>query len=137
MTKERPVLFSPFELGGMILPNRLVRSATAERLATHPEGRATPALAELYRTLAEGGVGLIITGHAYTEPSGRVHPEMLSAHSDEMLAGLQLLSDAVHEVDGRIALQINHGGRQCDPACVPQILAPSAVPTPRATHPKR
>jgi 2,4-dienoyl-CoA reductase-like NADH-dependent reductase (Old Yellow Enzyme family) len=107
-----------------------MRSATAECLATEPLGRATPALADLYRGLAEGGVGLIVSGHAYVAPEGKAHPEMLSAHCDQMVPGLQTLAQAVHEAGGRVALQINHGGRQCDPACAPERLAPSAVPLP-------
>jgi 2,4-dienoyl-CoA reductase-like NADH-dependent reductase (Old Yellow Enzyme family) len=122
-------LFSPVEIGRLRLPNRLVRSATAERLATEPVGRATSSLGALYAELARGGVGLIITGHAYVTPEGKAHPEMLSAHCDQMLPGLKMLTDAVHAEGGQIALQINHGGRQCDRACTPTALAPSAVPT--------
>ena len=128
MSNTRVDLFSPIQIGSLELDNRLVRSATAERLATEPIGRATPALAALWGGLARGGVGLIISGHAYVSPRGKAHPEMLSAHCDEMIAGLKTLADAVHENGGRVAMQINHGGRQCDEACTPETLAPSAVP---------
>jgi 2,4-dienoyl-CoA reductase-like NADH-dependent reductase (Old Yellow Enzyme family) len=127
MTKS-PDLFSPTTIGSLQLNNRLVRSATAERLATEPIGRATPALAALYRDLARGGVGLIISGHAYVHQDGKAHPEMLSAHCDRMIPGLQSLADATHAAGGLLALQINHGGRQCDPSCVPELRAPSPVP---------
>lgn len=129
-------LFAPAVIAGLELRNRLVRSATAERLATEPVGRATPALAALYRSVASGGVGLIITGHAYVEPWGKVHPEMLGVHCDEMLPGLRTLVDAVHAERGCIALQINHGGRQCSGESVPETLAPSAVPTPSGRIPR-
>jgi len=135
MVTDRIALFSQAKIGNLELRNRLVRSATAERLASEPVGRATPAQAGLYRQLARGGVGLIITGHAYVAPEGKAHPEMLSAHCDQMIPGLETLADAVHAEGGRIALQINHGGRLCDPACTPQILAPSAVPTPSGNTP--
>lgn len=128
MTIAGSDLFSPANIGSLELPNRLVRSATAERLATEPVGRATPALAALWTELVLGGVGLIITGHAYVAPEGRAHPEMLGVHCDEMIPGLQMLAEAVHTAGGRVALQINHGGRQCDPACTPARIAPSAVP---------
>ena len=127
MSNKRVDLFCAIQIGSLELENRLVRSATAERLATEPIGRATPALAALLGGLARGGVGLIISGHAYVTPKGKAHPEMLSAHCDEMLPGLKTLADAVHEDGGRIALQINHGGRQCDEACTPETLAPSPV----------
>jgi 2,4-dienoyl-CoA reductase-like NADH-dependent reductase (Old Yellow Enzyme family) len=129
-------LFSPARIGSLELGNRLVRSATAERLATEPIGRATPALAALLGGLARGGVGLLISGHAYVAPEGKAHPEMLSAHCDQMLPGLKTLADAVHENGGRIALQINHGGRQCDQACTPQAMAPSPVPASSGSIPR-
>ena len=136
-TEQPDRLFSPTRIGSLELKNRLVRSATAERLATEPLGRATPALANSYRELARGGVGLIITGHAYVAPEGKAHPEMLSAHCDQMIPGLRKLAEAVHSEGGRIALQINHGGRQCDPACAPRTLAPSAVPVPGGRPPHK
>ncbi len=135
-TGQHEDLFSPVRIGNLELKNRLVRSATAERLATEPMGRATPALAGLYGELARGGVGLIVTGHAYVAPEGRAHPEMLSAHCDQMIPGLQSLADAVHAESGRVALQINHGGRQCDEASDSRTIAPSAVPTPGGRTPR-
>jgi 2,4-dienoyl-CoA reductase-like NADH-dependent reductase (Old Yellow Enzyme family) len=136
MTTKQTDLFSPVSIGNLRLKNRLVRSATAECLATEPIGRATPALAALYGELAQGDVGLIISGHAYVLPEGKAHPEMLSAHCDEMLPGLTTLAEAVHADGGRIALQINHGGRQCDPEVTPELMAPSAVPTPSGNTPR-
>ena len=61
-TEQNPDLFSPAKLGSLELQNRLVRSATAEQMATEPIGRATPALASLYGQLARGRVGLVISG---------------------------------------------------------------------------
>jgi 2,4-dienoyl-CoA reductase-like NADH-dependent reductase (Old Yellow Enzyme family) len=61
---------------------------------------------------------------------------MLSAHCDQMLPGLKSLAQASHAGGGRIALQINHGGRQCDRTCTPQTIAPSAVPTPSGHAPR-
>ncbi|NMC14132.1 MAG: NADH:flavin oxidoreductase, partial [Chloroflexi bacterium] len=51
-------LFTPAHIGSLQLPNRLVRSATAERMADNSDGRPQPRLAALYRQLARGGVGL-------------------------------------------------------------------------------
>ena len=134
-TAQSDLLFSPVSIGNLQLRNRLVRSATAERLATEPIGRATPALAASYRELARGGVGMIISGHAYVSAEGKAHPEMLSAHCDEMIPGLQTLAEAVHAEGGHLALQINHAGRGCDES-VPEPIAPSAVATPSGRPPR-
>lgn len=47
-------LFTPARLGDLVVPNRFVRSATAERMADE-NGRPRDVLSELYRALAEGG----------------------------------------------------------------------------------
>ena len=88
MSNERVNLFSPIQIGNLELDNRLVRSATAERLATEPIGRATPALAALLGGLARGGVGLIITGHMYVHPSGKAHDEMTGVYTDDLIPDL-------------------------------------------------
>ena len=120
MTEQTHHLFSPASFGSLVLRNRLVRSATAEQLATEPVGRATPALASLYGDLSRGGVGLVITGHAFVSPAGKAHPEMLGIHCDEMIPGLKTLADAVHAGGGAIAVQIQHGGRQSTTDAVPR-----------------
>jgi len=102
-------LFEPKELKGLKLRNRLVRSATYEGLAAR-DGRCTPELVELYKGLARGGVGLIISGYAWVHPSGQCARNMLAIDRDEVIPGLRLLTDAVHREGGAVALQMVHGG---------------------------
>jgi 2,4-dienoyl-CoA reductase-like NADH-dependent reductase (Old Yellow Enzyme family) len=64
------ILFEPTILKGMSLANRFVRSATWEGMATS-DGICTGRLTETMARLAEGGVGLIITGHAYVSREGQ------------------------------------------------------------------
>lgn len=122
------MLFEPFSFSGLNLRNRLVRSATYEKRADE-DGFVTESLIELYRDLASGGVGLIITGNALVHPSGRTITQMLCVHSDMYIKGLRELAAAVHELGGVIAVQIVHGGRQCFPLLLggSQPIAPSAV----------
>ncbi|MGC9347369.1 MAG: NADH:flavin oxidoreductase, partial [Anaerolineae bacterium] len=129
-------LFSPVELGSLTLPNRLVRSATAERMADG-EGRPGAALRQLYRELVDGGVGLIITGHMYVHPGGKCHPEMTGIYSDDLLTDLAALVETVHEAGGLVATQINHGGMQCSIETVKQTVAPSDVDAPFLPQPAR
>jgi 2,4-dienoyl-CoA reductase-like NADH-dependent reductase (Old Yellow Enzyme family) len=60
--------------------------------------------------LADGGVGLIITGHAYVHPHGQHSPWQLGICRDELIPGLQAMTAAVHERRGKIALQLGYGG---------------------------
>jgi 2,4-dienoyl-CoA reductase-like NADH-dependent reductase (Old Yellow Enzyme family) len=102
----------PFEkthIGSLTTSNRLVRSATWEGLATD-EGYVTTKLIDVANQLASGGVGLIITGHAYVSPEGQAGRWQLAIHSDDFMQGLSDMSTSVHALGGKIALQLAHAG---------------------------
>ncbi|MHA1729827.1 MAG: oxidoreductase [Promethearchaeota archaeon] len=61
-------LFEPVNIGTLTLKNRLVRLATFEGMASN--GMVSNRLINFYKILAEGGVGLIITGHSNVQRSG-------------------------------------------------------------------
>jgi 2,4-dienoyl-CoA reductase-like NADH-dependent reductase (Old Yellow Enzyme family) len=124
-------LFEPGKIAGLTLANRLVRSATAEYMADEV-GRPEPPLVEMHQALARGGVGLIITGHAFVHRSGRCRLEMTGVHEDDLITSLEALTKAVHGQGGKVVMQINHGGRHCaEDAIVEEPLAPSPVPRTR------
>jgi 2,4-dienoyl-CoA reductase-like NADH-dependent reductase (Old Yellow Enzyme family) len=102
-------LFEATSIKSMRLANRFVRSATWEGMADN-DGFCTPKLIELMKRFAEGGVGLIITGFAFVTKEGRAAPWQMGADGDAFLSGLKEMTDAVHRADGKIALQIVHGG---------------------------
>lgn len=102
-------LFQSFRISTLEVPNRMVRSATNMRLAG-PSGEVTEDLIEVYGNLAKGGVGLIITGHAYITPQGKVGPGQLGIWSDELLPGLRVLAEVVHEHGAKAIVQLAHGG---------------------------
>jgi 2,4-dienoyl-CoA reductase-like NADH-dependent reductase (Old Yellow Enzyme family) len=130
------MLFEPGTIGLLQLPNRLVRSATAERMADE-NGVPRAQLEQLYRMLARGGVGLIISGHMYVHPSGKCHPEMTGIFSDELVPSLGELADVVHREGGLIVPQINHGGMQCSRDAVDATIAPSTFDAPYLSQPAR
>ena len=120
-------LFDETNLNGMILKNRLVRSATWEGMAA-ADGRPTAKLAAWYTALARGGVGLIITGYAFIRPDGKQLPGQLGVHTDGFCPEMRLLADAVHREGGKICLQLVHcGGQATASAAGRRPLAPSAV----------
>ena len=125
------MLFELFNLAGIELKNRLVRSATYEKRAD-VDGFVTDALIEFYKELAKGGVGLIITGNALVHISGRSVPQMICIHNDYYIDKLKRLTEAVHKLDGKIVIQLVHGGRQCFPALLGglQPIAPSEIHDP-------
>ncbi len=120
-------VFTPTEImDGVEIKNRLVRSATFEGMASE-EGHVTDKLVELYKNLAKGGVGLIITGNTYVQPSGKSSGHQMGIDKDELVPGLRRIAETVHEYgDGcKVALQIFHCGRQS--FILENTVAPSAV----------
>jgi 2,4-dienoyl-CoA reductase-like NADH-dependent reductase (Old Yellow Enzyme family) len=122
------ILFESMNIGDMEVKNRFVRSATAEGAADET-GLITDRIFDIYRGLAEGGVGLIITGHAYVQPNGRCTADQMGIYKDDLVPGLKELANEVHRAnpDCRIAVQITHAGRQVLRGSVSEPVAPSAV----------
>ena len=120
------VLFEKTEINGMGLKNRLVRSATHEAMADDA-GFPTDRLFKLYERLAKGGVGLIITGYTYVSHDGKFKA-MLGIDTDEHISRYRELVSQVHQNGAKIAMQINHCGRQTTKEMTgAQPIAPSAV----------
>ncbi len=119
-------LFETTEIKGMKLANRFVRSATFEGMAGD-DGSVTPNLVDLLIRLARGGVGLIITSHAYIKPEGQAGPRQLGVYADALVPGLRELTRAVHEAGGKIVMQLAHSGGFANPKLTGRTaLAPSA-----------
>lgn len=120
------MLFEKTEIKGMELKNRLVRSATYEGMADE-NGFPYENLFELYKRLAQGGVGLIITGLSFVSRDGKIDA-MNGIDSDEHIPKYKELVNLVHENDSKIAMQIAHCGRQTTTDMIKtQPLAPSSV----------
>jgi len=123
------VLFTPIRLGGLEIPNRIMRSATWEGMAQE-DGTVTDALVELYERLGAGGAGLVISGYAYICPEGKGLPRQVAIYDDRYVEGLSRIADAVHRGGGLAIVQLVHAGGQTNSRTTGQdeVLAPSAVP---------
>ena len=102
-------LFESSTINGMQMSNRFVRSATWEGMAG-TDGAVTPRLIETMTDLASGGVGLIISGHAYVRPEGQATPWQLGIYKDELIAGLRDMTTAIHGAGGKTVMQLAHAG---------------------------
>ncbi|AOR59800.1 NADH:flavin oxidoreductase [Pectobacterium parmentieri] len=103
------ILFSPFTVKGLTLPNRIVMAPMTRSMAE--EGVPGSANAEYYRRRAEGGVGLILTeGTVVDRPASRNMSGIPFFHGEAALAGWDAVAKAVHAAGGRIGPQIWHTG---------------------------
>lgn len=121
-----PLYLHPGRIGSLEIPNRIVRGATSETMAA-ANGIVYDSFVELYRRLAEGGAGLLLTGHMYVDPRGQASANQTGIHDDRVIPALRRATDAVHEAGGRIFAQIGHCGSQTMMSSITPV-APSPVP---------
>ena len=110
MDTIKSILFEPTKIKNMDLRNRFVRSATYDGCTD--KGYVTEKQMSLYTTLAEGGVGLIVTGITYVHNNGQISKFQNSISSDEFVSGFKRLTSAVHDRGVKIAVQLFHAGRE-------------------------
>jgi len=105
-------VFSEGRIAGLRLKNRLVRSATAEN--AWRDGAITEEGVSLYRDLAAGGVGLIMTGHMGVMPQGRANDFQTCIDDDRFIGSLRKIAAVVHATskDCKVAAQLAHAGMQ-------------------------
>ena len=106
-------VFEEAKIGEMVLKNRFVRSATWEGMATE-DGYCTQQLSDYMVRLAKGGVGLIITSHAFVSLDGKAGNKQLAIYDDSYIPALKEMTAKVHAASGRIVMQINHAGCRAD-----------------------
>jgi N-ethylmaleimide reductase len=107
-----PSLFDPIQLGDIALANRIVMAPLTRNRAI--AGQVPSPLAPLYyrqRADPATGAGLIVSEASQISPQGRGYADTPGIHSAEQAAGWRPVTRAVHEVGGRIVLQLWHVGR--------------------------
>ena len=103
-------LFSPIELNGLRMPNRLMMSSMHLNLEGLPDQYAR--MARFYELRAKAQVGLIVTAGCSPNEAGKASADSFSLEFDDLIPQHRTITDAVHEAGGRIALQILHFGRE-------------------------
>lgn len=128
-----PHLLQPLDLGFCTLPNRVLMGSMHTGLEDH--ARDFPKLAAYFRERAEGGVGLIVTGGIAPNLVGWLKPFAGKLSWPWEIHKHRIVTNAVHEAGGKIAMQILHAGRYAaHPLLVSasKVKAPISPLTPRA-----
>lgn len=122
------ILFSPAHIGNMRLKNRFVRSATWENMATD-DGHMTDKLYAIYDELAQGEVGLIVTGYANVVREEKPNAGMMGIYDDSFIDEYKQLTQRVHENDAKIVMQIAYGGTKTTYNVGERVIfSPSDIP---------
>lgn len=107
-SKQDPNLLTPLKVGAISLSNRFVMAPLTRNRAG--EGMVpTEMMVEYYRQRASAG--LIITEATLVSDDGVGYPNIPGIFSQEQLEGWKKVTDAVHQADGKIVMQIWHCGR--------------------------
>ena len=118
-------LFQPLDLGFLTLANRVIMGSMHVGLEEARDGFAR--MAAFYAERAAGGVGLIVTGGIAPNDRGRPMPSGARMTTEEEANQHRVVTQAVHDAGGRIAMQILHFGRY---AYHTESVAPSALQAP-------
>jgi len=124
-THPFPKLFEPLDLGFTTLKNRVLMGSMHTGLEEAPNGHER--MAAFFAERARGGVGLIITGGFGPNKRAATHEHTKMLWSDEDCEDHKIITQAVHEADGKICMQILHTGRY---AFNENPIAPSSIQAP-------
>ncbi|MCI0153665.1 NADPH-dependent 2,4-dienoyl-CoA reductase [Dermacoccus nishinomiyaensis] len=102
-------LLSPLDVGGITLKNRVMMGSM--HTGFEDKAKDFPQLARYFAARAEGGVALMVTGGFAPNITGQLGPMGSMLTAKRQLGRHKLVTDAVHEHDGRIVMQILHAGR--------------------------
>jgi len=115
------MLFTPYRMGALELPNRIVMPPmTRSRAAAG--NVATPLMARYYAQRASAG--LIVSEGTQISPQGQGYAWTPGIHSQAQIAGWRGVTDAVHAAGGRMFAQLWHVGRISHVALQPGGAAP-------------
>ena len=120
-----PHMLSPLDLGFTTLKNRVIMGSMHVGLEEAKDGFAR--MAAFYAERAKGGVGLIVTGGIAPNDRARPMPGGARMTTQAEADKHKVVTQAVHDAGGKIAMQILHFGRY---AYHPDLVAPSALKAP-------
>ena len=110
-TRHVPPMFTPYQLRGVTLANRIVMSPMAMYSAT--DGLINDFHMVHLGSRALGGAGLIFAEMTCVSPDARITPNCLGLWNEQQRDGWKRLVDFVHQnSDAKVAIQLGHAGRK-------------------------
>ncbi len=120
-----PHLLKPLDLGFTTLKNRVIMGSMHTMLEEIPGGNHLAAA--FYAERARGQVGLMVTGGIAPNLEGVVADGGATLMTQKEVNHHKVITDAVHQADGKICMQILHTGRY---AYSQKLVAPSPLKAP-------
>ncbi len=132
---DYPHLFSPGEIGGLAIRNRIVQPPMGTGLVEN--GHLSARDVAFQEERARAGVGLIVTGAAVVHPTSLFPVRIIvEAWDEDGIDALRARVDAVHRHGARIFGQLVHLGRESPGGLTNAVpMGPSPVASPRDPNP--
>lgn len=126
-------LLAPGRIGPLQLRNRIVMAPMGSNFA-EADGHCGERIQAYYEARAAGGAGLLIMGVcAIAFPAGTAEPYQVGVSDDAFIPGLARLAARVHQHGAKIAMQLQHAGKNAirdmaagRPLWVPSLPPPSS-----------
>lgn len=110
MSKLFPHLFSPFEIRGLEIKNRIFSTGHDTDLAR--AGLPTEALIAYQAARAKGGAGLIVIQVVAVHPSAMYTSEVMQGWHPDIIPSFRRLVDEIKSFGTRVFVQLFHPGRE-------------------------
>lgn len=117
-------LFKPKKLGGILLNNFFIKSATYEGM--YANGLPTKDLTDHHVSMAKGGVGLTTVSYGAVSNEGKTFKDQMHINT-ESLVGLKDLVNQVQQAGGKVSIQLTHCGYFSKNVTIKAPIAPSRV----------
>ncbi|KXN71823.1 NADH-dependent flavin oxidoreductase [Conidiobolus coronatus NRRL 28638] len=112
--EQVPKLLQPITIKSLTLANRVGVSPMC--MYSSEDGYLTDFHLAHYGQFAINGAGLIIVEATAVEPNGRISPYCAGIYHEEHVEGHKRVVDLVHNLGGKIGIQIAHAGRKASTA---------------------
>jgi NADPH2 dehydrogenase len=131
-------IFSPFEMRGTTLRNRIVMAPMSQG-ASDSSGQVKDWHFVHYGSRAVGGAGLIMLEDSAVAPDGRGSTRSLGLYNDAQAGALRRVIDFCQSQGARVGVQLGHAGFKAfaeEPTEAPVVSA-TETPYSASTHPPR
>jgi 2,4-dienoyl-CoA reductase-like NADH-dependent reductase (Old Yellow Enzyme family) len=110
--KEFKYLFSPLQIGSVVVPNRIHFAAHMTNFGE--DQKISERHIYYYLERAKGGCGLITTEEMSVHPTDHAYEKLVDAFEPDVVPGYKRLTQRIHDYDTKIFAQLNHNGMQAD-----------------------
>lgn len=124
-------LLEPFKQKNLLLQNRMAMAPMTRRRAENPDLAANEMMANYY--VQRASTGLLITEGSQISPEAYGYTNSPGCYSNAQIEGWRKVTDAVHQVGGKIFIQLWHVGPFSHPDLQPGNQKPLAASPVRPT----